>query len=40
VEFEKIVTDIYKMLQQVCSKGTVKGIWYFFFMLLNFKVLR
>jgi hypothetical protein len=30
VQFKKIVTDIYKMLQQICSKGMVKGIWYFF----------
>jgi hypothetical protein len=30
VQCEKIVTDIYKMLQHICSKGMVKGIRYFF----------
>jgi hypothetical protein len=38
VQFEKIVTDIYKMLQQISSKGMVKGIW-FFLLLFNFKML-
>ena len=33
-QFEKIVTDIYKMLQQICSKGMVKGIWYFFVLVI------
>jgi hypothetical protein len=31
VQFEKIVTYIYRMLQQICSKGIVKVMWYFFF---------
>jgi len=31
VQFEKIVTDIYKTLHQICSKGMVKGMWYFLF---------
>ena len=34
VQIEKIVTDIYKMLQQICSQGMVKGLWYFFFFIL------
>jgi hypothetical protein len=37
VHFEKIVTDIYKMLQQICSKGMVKGIWYYFVLVIWFQ---
>jgi len=31
VQFEKIVTYIYRLLHQICGKGMVKVMWYFFF---------